>query len=371
MYPTCPAGFATNPLCVAFGAAGVVHALHHAGLPVPEPVVARLRRESLERRDELPPGLHFGTAGIGWVLAEQGHLEEAVTLLAAAGTNHILVERDAGRHGTGAWGGGTAGLGTARLALHAYTGDPIQLEHAAELGDALCRAEDLTYLVGPYDASGLLHGRAGIALFLHHLWRITGEERYLRRGVALLHAELDRATELRGGELGFADDEKSPRVMAYLAIGSAGVGHVLTRYLAAGGADERLAAALPRVLAYADKLLTPEPGLYEGLAGLAFAHADHADQAGAGDPAAGQRAVLLATGLVKYATPAPQGRLRILGRGALRFTTELWSGSAGLLLALDRILNGRSGQFFTLEDLAPPVPVPDRPDLAAPGVRVG
>jgi tRNA A-37 threonylcarbamoyl transferase component Bud32 len=356
MYPTAPQGYATSTLCVAFGAAGVVHALHHAGLPVDERVVARLRRESLERRHELPPGLHFGTAGIGWVLAERGQLDEAVELVAAAGAHPTLVEPDTGGYGTGAWSGGTAGLGTAQLALHAYTGDPSHLDQAARLGDALCRAEDLTHLLGPRDAVGLLHGRAGIALFLHHLWRVTGEQRYLRRGTALLHAELDRAIEMRGGELGFADDSMSPRIMAYLEIGSAGVGHVLTRYLDAGSGDGRFADALPRVFGCADKLLTAEPGLYQGLAGLAFAHADHADLAGAGEPGVRERAVRLAAGLFKYATPASGGRVRIPGRAALRFSTELWSGSAGVLLALDRILNGRNGQFFTLENLLPARP---------------
>jgi hypothetical protein len=37
----------------------------------------------------------------------------------------------------------------------------------------------------------------------------------------------------------------------------------------------------------------------------------------------------------------------------MRFSSELWSGAAGVLLALDRILNGSNGQLFTLEDLVP------------------
>lgn len=343
IWPSIPAGYSTNSWCVAYGAAGVLHALHHAGLPVDPAAAERLRREGLARREELPPGLHFGTAGIGWVLAEQGHLAEAVELVTVAGSHPAAAL-------SATWGAGTAGIGTAHLALHRYTGDDHQLGRAVRIGDELCSAEDLTPLVGRRNAIGLLHGRAGVALFLHHLWRATGEKRYLRHGTALLHAELDRSTEMPGGALGFTDDEVVKRVMVYLGIGAAGVGHVLTRYLHTTG-DERLAGALPRVFGYADQQLCVEPGLYLGLAGLGFAHADHADLAGAGDPTHRERALRAATGLFKYAAPGPAGRVRFLGAAGMRFSSELWSGAAGVLLALDRILNGSNGQLFTLEDL--------------------
>jgi class III lanthionine synthetase len=345
MFPTVPRGYETNTLCAAYGAAGVVHALHHAGLPVDERVVRRLRDEAWRRRTALPPGLHFGVAGIGWVLAERGLLEEATALVGAAAAHPALAS-------SATWGAGVAGVGAARLALHAYAGDPVHRDAAARLGDQLCEVADMTPLVGPRNAIGLLHGRAGISLFLHQLWRATGEKRYLRHGLALLHLELDRATDVAGGQLGFSDDESGQRVMHYLAAGSAGVGLVLTRYLHAGG-DERLADAAPRVFGYADRCVAMEPGLYQGVAGLAFAHAEHADLAGAGEPVYRTRAVELAAALVKYATPAPGGRVRVLGEGGMRFSTELWSGSAGVLLALDRVLRGRNGQFFMLEDISP------------------
>jgi hypothetical protein len=343
IYPSVPRGYTANTHCVAFGTAGVLHALHHAGGPVDGQVVARLRREVRDGRTKLPPGLHFGMAGIGWVLAELGHLDDAVELVAAA-SGHPLTTRNA------TWGGGAAGVGGARLALYGFTGEQRHVDDAARLADALCLVDDLTPLVGMNDARGLLHGRAGVALFLYHLWRITGNKRYLRHGTGILHAELDRATEMRGGTLGFADDARARRVMTYLGTGAAGVGHVMTRFVHAGG-DERLTEALPRIFAYATRWLSVEPGLYHGLAGNAFAQADHADLAGAPMPGAAALAVDLARGLFKQVTPAAGGRIRVLGEGAARFSTELWSGSAGVLLALDRILHGRSGQFFTLDDL--------------------
>ncbi len=341
IFPSVPRGYGANTHCVAYGTAGVLHALHHADAPVDDRVVTRLRDHVREDGDLLPPGLHFGTAGIGWVLAELGHTEFASSLVHAAG-RHPLVTR------TATWGGGAAGVGCAHLALYGTTRAQAHLDEAVRLGDALCDVEDLTPMLGPRDARGLLHGRAGVALFLHHLWRATDDKRYLRHGAAVLHAELDRAVERRGDLLGFNDDARTTRVMPYLGIGSAGVGHVLTRYVRAG-ADERFAEALPRVFGYASRWNCVYPGLYEGLAGMAFAWADHADVAG--DPDAARTAVDLARGLFKQVTPAAGGRIRVLGELYHRFSTELFSGSAGVLLALDRILHGPKGQFFTLTDL--------------------
>jgi tRNA A-37 threonylcarbamoyl transferase component Bud32 len=345
IWPSVPEGYGTNTWSVAYGAAGVVHALHHAGLPVDERVVARLRREALARREELPPGLHVGLAGIGAVLAECGHLDEAVALVGHARTHPLTAT-------TGTWCSGGAGIGTALLALHARTGDDDLLTHAVRLGDELATLPP-ERLVGEHQPTGLLHGRSGIALFLHQLWRACGDKCFLRFGAELLHAELDRAVPDRGLLL-FHDDDLTARLMPYLAIGSAGVALALIRYAGTGG-DERLAAALGPVLAAADQPVTGEAGLYQGLAGLAFVHAEYAGRADvrarAGDPTgAGDRAVHLAAGLALYAVPGPDGRTRFLGSGGQRYSCDLATGAAGVLLAVDRILAGPHGQLFTLDN---------------------
>jgi hypothetical protein len=126
----------------------------------------------------------------------------------------------------------------------------------------------------------------------------------------------------------------------------------LTRYVHAD-ADDRLVAPTPRVFAYTDRRLTVEPGLFQGLAGLGFALADHADLGGGGDPRYHRSALGVATALFKFAVPAPAGRVRLLGAYSMRFSAELWSGTAGAVLALDRILNGPSGQLFTLDSVVP------------------
>ncbi|MBR7826920.1 class III lanthionine synthetase LanKC [Actinospica sp. MGRD01-02] len=337
VFPPPPAAFATNTVCVGYGTAGVVHALLSARVAVPDAVRKRLRQDGLDLRGELPPGLDVGVAGIARVLAQLGHLDEANDLALLA-ENHPLTASCA------TLAGGRAGVGLMWLDLYRRTGDGRCLDRAAAAGDFIAETAEPRPLLGPQDARGLFHGRSGLALFLHRLFEESGEVRYLAAGSRLLHEELDRAMELPDGALSFPDNAAVRRAMPYYAIGSAGVGTVLTRYVHTDGVqDERFAAALPRIVADADKLCATESGLYAGLAGLAHFLTDHAELTGRSTDR--ERAVKVATGLLKYAVPHGEG-VRFLGTGALRFSADLSSGSAGVLLAVCRILDGPGADLF-------------------------
>jgi class III lanthionine synthetase len=337
-FPTVPQGFETNTTCVAYGTAGVLHALRRTGAEVPPDVIEHFRTEALQVNADLAPGLHIGTAGVAWVLADLHLVEEAVTVLEHA-RRHPLARVSV------TLGEGLAGIGLAELALHRHTGDQRLLDRAASAGEAILVDTDLTAKLGPNGAIGLLHGRAGLALFLYFLAQETGEERYLAAGADLLHEELRLAVALPDGALSFPDDAAASRAMPYLYAGSAGVAFVLTRY-AARVADERFATSLPLILDDVRKRCTTQAGLYCGLAGLAFVLAEHADFTG--DVGQAAAAVSLATGLMKHAIPHAEG-IRFLGDGLMRYSAELWSGSAGVLLALDRVLHGGRDHFFTID----------------------
>ncbi|WP_405723265.1 class III lanthionine synthetase LanKC [Streptomyces sp. NBC_01537] len=343
VFPPPPAAFRTNTVCVAYGTAGVVHALHRAGLGIPDDIEKRLRRDALARRDELPPGLNVGSAGVARVLAALGHLDEAIDLAQAADSHPITASCTT-------LAGGRAGVGLTWLALHQQTRDAHHLERAAAAGDAILRTADLVPTLGRHDARGLFHGRSGPALFLYYLTRDTGDERYLEAGRRLLHEELDRGSALADGTLSFSDNAVVRRVMPYLAVGSAGVGTALARYVSTAP-DERCARALPRVVANTRNTCAMEPGLYTGLAGLAYFLADHAELTGGETHR--RDAVRVATGLLKYAVPHSRG-VRYLGEGSLRFSADLSSGAAGVLLALQRVLHGPGDELFTLDRAAQP-----------------
>ncbi|MFY4722289.1 class III lanthionine synthetase LanKC [Streptomyces sp. LaBMicrA B280] len=327
LFPPSPRGYATNTHCLEHGSAGVLHALHQAGAPVPEEISARFRRDALANADDLAPGLQAGTAGLAWVLAELGHLEEAGRLLAAS-LQHPLALSSAHL------GNGASGIGLTHLYFHAHHGGEERLLTAVKLGDTFTgRHQDA--VLADAGTPGLASGLAGTALFLTALGEHTGEQRYLKGAVRLLHAELDRAVDGGPDGLLFRDDS-GIRNLPYLAAGSAGVALALGRLAALSG-DERLSATLPRVLTMCRLTCAAEPGLYLGVAGWAYCLAEHAHHTG--DPGEHTTAVRIATGLAKYTIRHPSG-LRVLAGGQERFTADLASGSAGVLLALARVLDG-------------------------------
>ncbi len=343
VFPTIPEGYQTNHLCLAYGTAGVVHALGRAGRDLPDGLVDRLSDDALGAVGTLAPGLYSGSAGIALVLAGHGRLARATELLAAADRHPLTT---AGASAT--MFGGTAGIAMAHLALYGHTGDDRHVDRARELAAALPPDGELAGHLGADDATGLLHGRTGIALMLQQLAAVTGERDLLERGTRLLHAELDRATDPEGPGLTFPVSAADRRTLPYLFAGSAGMVHTVTRHLRMVD-DERLAEALPRLLAPLRTTFTVMSGLHQGLAGLGFALAGHAELTG--DEDSRRDAVRVARGLFKFAVPHPTG-VRFLGDQLMRFSADLWSGSSGVLLFLAQLLDPRPDPLFTVDALA-------------------
>ncbi|OIK27459.1 lanthionine synthetase C family protein [Streptomyces malaysiense] len=341
MFPTVPQGYLSNTLGVAYGAAGVVHALRAAGTPVPEWVLTRLRRDALAQAHRLSPGLFTGLAGIAWVLADTGLLDEAAELLAAA-DRHPLTRASA----TLAWGG--SGVALAHLALYGHSGEPHHLDRAAEFASRLPGSSAaLSPLLGPDDMTGLWYGRTGVAQTLQQLGAVTGDETLLRQARRLLHAELDRAAEARG-ELSFPVSAKDRRKLYYLYCGTAGFLTAAARQSAAMP-DERLAEALPKLIRKASMTQVAHAGLGNGLAGLGFALSECGRILD--DPNA--RAAARGSARALFAHAVPRGEsVHVLGDLRLRFSCELWSGGAGVLLFLAHLLDERPDPLFTVDALA-------------------
>ncbi|WP_424858075.1 class III lanthionine synthetase LanKC [Streptomyces sp. SAI-170] len=326
VFPPSPRGYAVNRHCLEHGTAGVLHALHQSGVEIPAELTDRFRRDALAVAGKLAPGLQIGTSGLAWTLAELGLYTEAQDVLDTA-LNHPLALASAHlAHGA-------AGIGLVHLDLHARLGDERRLTVATKLGDAFT-GEHRDHVLADAGTPGLASGLAGTALFLLELGQYTGEARYLKGAVSLMHAELDRAVDSGADGLLFRDDTQT-RILPYLSMGSAGVATVLTRLAAVTG-DERCVRALPEVLPMCRLTCAAEPGLYTGVSGWAYTLAEHAQHS---DGAELDTAVRVATGLAKYAIRHPRG-LRLLGGGEERYHADLGSGSAGVLLALARILDG-------------------------------
>lgn len=358
VYPMNPLGLRTNTRAVAAGTAGVLHALRRAGRPADPAVVRRLRDDSLAAVDATAPGLLFGTAGIACVLADLGEPEAADTLLDAA-ADHPLNAASA------TLGGGAAGTAIGLLAAYCRHGEQRRLDTAARLLDGIPDGDAIEAFLSTEYPSGLVGGRPGVALALYYLGRITGDAAALTRGRRFLRDELVHGVLTPVHALSFRFSADDRRLVPYLSVGSAGYVEVLSRYLAhdpgydfdspapitsdgSAEPDAKLSVAevQARCLQACTSRFTALPGLFPGLAGLAVTLAGAGRRLGRPDLEAA--AMTSARGLFRYAVPRPDG-FAWLGDPGQRLSADLWSGSAGVLLAVRQLIDPAPDPLFTLD----------------------
>lgn len=334
VYPTNPLGYLTNTRALAAGTAGVLCALHAAGRECDPAVVRRLRDDSVAALDATGPGMLFGNAGIAYVLAELGEQDAAELLLKAAAA-HPLNDTSA------TFGGGAAGTAYGLLLHYRRTGEQRWLDSAQRLLERIPDVAAVSAQLSPTRRSGLVGGRTGVALALHQLYRITGDPALFDKGLRLLADELAYAEPIPVDAIAFRAAEKDRRLWPYLWAGSAGYAAVLSRYLADRPdaqfdvpTELTAADALERCLRACSARYAALPGLFPGLAGLAACSAEVGRRLNR--PELVEAAIASARGLFRYAIPRPGG-IGWLGEPGQRLSGELWSGAAGILLALHRI----------------------------------
>ncbi|TXS75046.1 class III lanthionine synthetase LanKC [Streptomyces sp. sk2.1] len=332
LYPGDLTGFATGGACAAHGAAGVLYALDRVGAPVPEEHVDWLARTASRRAPGAPGGLFDGLPGIALVLSRLGRREEGRELLdrALRAPASASVDLLTGRAGTA-----LAALRLASAPTSAPDGngdgdgagtlDQELLDRALRTAwelDSLVRGEDVGDLTAPHSA-GLLSGLCGAALLQLELYGRTGEDWLLDAAGAALTREAGHCVAMPGGSVQVKDGK---RHLLYLDQGSSGVALVAQRYLA-HREDPALAALLPGIAQGCVLEFVREPGLFRGRAGLvATAH-----RLAGGEPGP---EVLDSVRNLSWHLVAEQDRLLVPGARLRRFSADLATGAAGVLLAL-------------------------------------
>jgi hypothetical protein len=329
LFPGDPEVFQGLGTSVAHGAAGVLLALHHAGAGIPaghaEWLLSAVRRESPRA------GLLSGTHGAALVLAELGHRDAALEALARC---------DALGHATtpGLFSG-MAGVALAQCELARLTGDAAPLDQAvaaSERLDALARGEAGGDLRSP-TATGLLHGMAGAALLHLRLHHMTGQERFLAAARRALAHDLARCVTMPDGSV---QVKAGHRHFLYMDGGSGGVALAAADYLTVRD-DPELAQFTRQVLPYCGAPVVREPGLFRGRSGLLAILARGGCQplTDAG-PAEVRAQVRAQVRRLAWQAVARDGAVLIPGRMLLRFSADLATGSAGVLLALHSVFDG-------------------------------
>lgn len=318
--------FPTGGHTLAHGAAGVLLALHRVGATVPEEYVDWLVAAAERTRPEPGYGLYDGLHGTAVVLDELGRHEEASEIRARVLASGVPVR--AGYHG------GQAGVALSLCRVAERTGDSEPLEQATRMADrltTLLRDGSAEGLRTPSNA-GLMYGFSGSALLHLRLYRTTGEQRHLTAARECLEWDFERCVTMPDGTM---QVKKGHRHLPYLDEGAAGVALVAREYL--DHAEDPAAAHFVEAATpcFASSYVR-EPGLHHGRAGLLAALSM------LGGPRY-EAALLTSIGnLSWHAVPKDDG-LYLQGAGLLRLSADLATGSAGLLLALHTVFEGKGG----------------------------
>ncbi|QLH20556.1 class III lanthionine synthetase LanKC [Streptomyces sp. Rer75] len=286
----------------AYGAAGVMWALHQCGYEVPAEHVQWLADHA--RRPLLDgPGFFTGLAGVACTLHMLGRQGEAAqvmerALTVAEGTDLSL-------------GSGLSGLGLTALHLADREGGNKWLDEGRALADRI------TGTSMDHRRAGLIQGRAGHALFLLRLFERTGDERYLDQAVTELRVDLG-AIPLDTGD---------PDGLGLGLAGAAGLA-LVTREITAYRSGTSLEQTCRWLQEMSRCRLASTNGLFHGRAGsLTVLDRRDPEQMRLHLDAIGWEAVSL-----------EPGRIHTLGEHGYRLSTDLATGSAGVLLALTSLV---------------------------------
>jgi tRNA A-37 threonylcarbamoyl transferase component Bud32 len=383
VWPGDPRQTTENGWALAHGAAGVVHALETSSLDVDPQAHQWLAATAPGGRDvagdrdvagvagDRRPGsaehlgLFDGIAGLAWLRRRQGHHAEADRLV------DRLRGADLDRLGPDLYGG-LPGVGLLLLAESAS--DPALVETADRIAALLRTHHDARPHLDPGDpaptvrtgAGGLMHGATGTALFATRLYARTGEAAHLRLATDALDHDLARCTLAPDGSL---QVNEGWRLMPYLATGSAGIGLATVGLLRHLPDPERHLLALDGIAAAARAPFVIEPGLFDGRAGLIHLLVV-LTRFGLATPAS-ERALAAHVSALRLHAVRHRTGIAFPGRGLLRLSCDLATGSAGVLTALqawtmlahDEARDGWDQLLpFLLPALTPAVPPAHDPD---------
>lgn len=360
---------------LAHGAAGVLLALQHAGQPLDETAIDWLIAEATERLHH--PGLLDGIGGTVLLLRRLGQHDAADRL-----SPRLLTARAGNGAGSGVGGveigdslgddlhSGLAGLALASWAEHdahlarSSGGSTLLAARFAAQADAAMRLlrerESRRPMTAPWPKSvgagnegaptvqsgrgGLLHGPSGVALAALRGFIRGGDERDLTLAEATVQRDLAYCVTLPDGSLQM---NEGWRAMPYLATGSAGVGLVLIELLAAGadhGVDFARAddyrESLDGILLAAQSDFVIQPGLWHGRAGLIVLLSAALRQGHGGDGV--REALRLHLCELPLHGVRHGAGIAFPGEQLLRLSSDLATGTAGVLYALEEARRARS-----------------------------
>jgi tRNA A-37 threonylcarbamoyl transferase component Bud32 len=335
LFPGDPKQFTTGGLNLAYGAAGVLYALHATGAGRHRGHEDWLVRRATNPLPGTRLGFYDGLHGIAYALHSIGRPDEALEVLDICEREldgkleHLGLDLYTGLAGIGL---NLAHFATATGNSRLWDGAE---DVAAIVADRLGDEHDVATLSGgDHPHAGLLRGSSGPALLFLRLHAHTGDPALLDLAATALRQDLRRCILHSDGTLNV---NEGWRLMPYLADGSVGIGMVLAEYLRQRP-DEEFADAAAAIHKAAEGKFYIEPGLFWGRSGmLVYLCRGRDPGTAAEDPVVSAHVRRLAWHALAY-----RGNLAFPGEQLLRLSMDLATGTAGVLLALGAVQDPRA-----------------------------
>jgi hypothetical protein len=336
LFPGDPRQFSTDTggLNLAYGAAGVLYALHETGAARQPEHEQWLARRATDPSPGTPLGLYDGLLGVAYVL---DRLERRSEALDVVGICVDALDGKLDQLGLDL-SGGLAGIGLTLAHFAGRTDDAALWDTVWEIADLVAErlgdADSVPQTSGgtePY--AGLLRGSSGPALMFLRLHERRPDNGLLDLAATAIRQDLRRCTLSRHGALHV---DEGWRTLPYIADGSVGIGFAVDDYLA-HREDEQFAQAAQQIRAAAKSGFYVGSGLFSGRAGMIL-HLSRGLAPGAG------REDLAVAGHVRrldWHALSHRGHLAFPGDRLMRLSMDLATGTAGVLLALGAALDDR------------------------------
>ncbi|MGG4095834.1 class III lanthionine synthetase LanKC [Paenibacillus lautus] len=347
LFPADPMVFFTNPVNVSYGASGVIKALHKINGEIPDSIKSWLKKQLIDDNN-VPDGLYVGKSGISWVLWEVGMKEEAIQLF-----EKIKYEEFKSPE----LYSGSSGYGLTCLYFYFETNDLKYLQRAVIVANRLIAEKNQNEKdIAWHDENrnswiGYAKGASGIAYFLNCLSLVSKDDRYMEisREALLIDIGYTESKNEEGvlstprGMIGAFQNVQSH----YWYDGSAGIIKSLVRYCAVNK-DIELLDALSSLSLDLCRGFYAFPGMFKGMSGIGNVLYDLYEFTG--DEFYKKEAFKRAEDIKLYKIHNKEG-LAYPGEQLLRISTDYATGSAGIILFYNRILNsGKMDDYdFTLD----------------------
>lgn len=343
-----------NNYNIEHGDIGIIYALNYIGLNVDDKnkytsrILSKLKKDS----KNMLPGLYNGKSGIAWALNELDYVKEGKEEIYHA-NEKIFSIKNYSVHS------GLAGNGLANLYFYLEYKDKYYLEHAIKVAQVIIDNKDKGTEKGLFwrdefnsTYNGYLNGSSGIALLFLYLYKITGKEEYLNLAKKSIDYDMNQIKHHHGNvaSLAYSEDQGSLKVSPYFDSGSAGLLTVLCRLIKYdSNIEDKYINFFDELIIDCQRIFAVYPTLFLGMAGLGNFVLDYYQILGVNK--ALDFAYKIAETIKIYDVDIRDGESGFPGVHLIKISNDFATGSSGVILFLDRLINNKHNFNFTIDHL--------------------